>query len=229
MMKSNRVSLAIILMVTGFIVVYSYQFVNKDHKSQQSLSAAQWDKENRLREQLIDEQNTNRSLQQKLNKERQEIQEIEQKVAGQKQDVAGLAEQLQEYRMLNGLTEVHGPGIKVTLEDANYVPTNDDPNNYIVHQQDLQEVIYELYAAGAEGVALNGIRLTSHSYIQCVGPVVKIDGQKRTAPFIVEAIGDSDQLMTSLNMSGGTADLLISRGIKLSLEKMTDIQLDPVL
>ncbi|GGH74531.1 uncharacterized protein YlxW (UPF0749 family) [Pullulanibacillus pueri] len=228
-MRNHRFSLAIILMVTGFIVVFSYQYFKKAESPKSEEANELWTQEHQLRTQLIKEQETNQSLEKKLENRREQVQSNEQTLANQKKEAHDIQKSLNNYRMLNGLTKVHGPGIRVSLEDAQYVPEEDDPNNYIVHQQDIQEVIYELYAAGAEGVSLNGQRLSIHSYIECVGPVVKIDGQKHTVPFIVEAIGDPHLLLSSLNMSGGTVDLLMNRGIKVSTEKKSDITLKPLI
>ena len=40
---------------------------------------------------------------------------------------------------------------------------------YIVHDSDLLEVVNELRAAGAEAVAINGVRIIGSSRISCGG------------------------------------------------------------
>jgi uncharacterized protein YlxW (UPF0749 family) len=225
----NKVALAIILMVTGFIISFSYQYVQKMNEEKVRISSEQWQRENNLRKQLIAEQDNNRELQTKLDNVRAHVQHIEKKMSDQEAISSQLVKDLSTYRMVNGETKVKGPGVKVTLSDANYTPNGDNPNNYIVHQQDIQEVIYELLAAGAEGVSINGERFTAHSYIECVGPVVKVDGHKHAAPFIIRAIGDSTTLMDALNMNGGSVDLLIARGINVTVEKKDSIVLNPLL
>lgn len=228
-MKKNKVALAFILMVTGFIVAFSYQYVQKQEAKERRMTMEQWKREHQLRTQLIEEQEGNRERQQQLDEIRAKIHNIEQKLAKQKTDSAQLVKKLSNFRMINGQTFVEGPGIMVTLSDADYVPGGKNPNNYIVHQQDIQEVIYELYAIGAEAISLNGQRLSTHSYIECVGPVVKVDGERYTAPFIVRAIGDPELLMNAINMNGGTAELLIARGIDVTIETKDHIKMKPLL
>jgi uncharacterized protein YlxW (UPF0749 family) len=223
----NKGILSIILLVTGFILAFSYQYM-KEHQRPTHESADQFQQEKELRDDIIKEQTSNRTLQNKLNKVRNDIQTREEAIAKQKSTSTELLSQLNQYRMLNGQTAVTGPGVNVTLSDANYVPNGTDPNNYIVHQQDLQEVIYELYAIGAEAIAINGQRFSSHSYIECVGPVVKVDGERHTAPFVISAIGDPTLLMSALNMNGGVVEQLVGRGIDVSVEKVT-LTLKPLM
>lgn len=227
-MKSSRVILSIILMLTGFIIAYSYQYAHKDDNKPKVTSEV-LKKENDIREKVIKEQEANRALQKQISDTRNQIQAVEDHLAKQKTVTFNLVEELNKYRLIDGLTKVQGPGVKVTLSDAAYVPDGDNPNNYIVHQQDIQEVIYELYAIGAEAVSVNNQRITNHSYIQCVGPVVKVDGNRHAAPFVVKAIGDPDMLVGSLEMNGNTADILRARGITVKIEKQDNIIMDPLL
>lgn len=228
-MGKNKIALAIILMVTGFIISFSYQYVQKINMDKPKVTSEQWQRENNLRKQVIAEQDENRKLQAELDKVRATIQQMEKHLSDQEAISSNLVKTLSTYRMVNAETKVQGPGIEVTLSDSNYSPNGENPNNYIVHQQDIQEVIYELLAAGAEGVSVNGERFTARSYIECVGPVVKVDGHKHTAPFIVRAIGDPDTLMGAINMTGGSAELLISRGINVTVEKKELIVINPIL
>lgn len=223
----NKGILSLILLVTGFILAYSFQYV-KQHRPISQVSDVEFQQEKGLRDEIINQQNSNRKLQSKLDSLRNKIQASEEQIAQQKSASTQILDELNTYRLLNGDTAVKGPGVKVILSDANYVPNGKDPNNYIVHQQDLQEVIYELYAIGAEAVSINGQRFTSHSYIECVGPVVKVDGERHTAPFIISAIGDPEALMAALNMQGGVVDTLVSRGISVSVQKNDFLTLKPL-
>ena len=78
----------------------------------------------------------------------------------------------------------------MTLKDADYDPIEQNPNDYIVHESHIFRVVNELRISGAQGIAINGQRITSNSYIKCTGPVITIDGRTFPAPFVIEAIGD---------------------------------------
>ena len=56
------------------------------------------------------------------------------------------------------------------------MPANprENPNLYIIHDDDLLRVINELRAAGAEGIAINGERIVAMSEIRCAGPTLSV-------------------------------------------------------
>ncbi len=102
-----------------------------------------------------------------------------------------------------GLTAVTGPGLRVTLNDAPYgleVP-GVDPNALVVHQQDLQSVVNALWAGGAEAVTLQGQRLVATTAIKCVGSTVVLNGVPYSPPYVIEAVGNTQEMKQSLTDS----------------------------
>ena len=86
-------------------------------------------------------------------------------------------------------------------------------------------VVNELRIAGAQGLAINGQRITANSYIKCTGPVITVDGRTFPAPFVIEAIGDADVLAASLYLKGGVIDGLIMDNIVVTTEQSKEINL----
>lgn len=144
-------------------------------------------------------------------------------------DNAGLSsiqEKIVEANKILGLTEVKGPGVKITLQDANIsnalALSTDDMSSLLVHDMDVRNVVNELKSAGAEAISINGQRIVSTSAIMCVGNVIEVNGQKVGAPFEILAIGLPEQL-ANLERTGGYLALLKGYGIKATLEKSNDI------
>jgi uncharacterized protein YlxW (UPF0749 family) len=108
-----------------------------------------------------------------------------------------------------GLTAVTGPGLRVSLDDAprpeGGEPASDNPDDLVVHQQDLQAVVNALWAGGAEAMTLMGERIVSTSAVRCVGNTVVLHGQVFGPPFVVEAVGDPSALRAALDASPGVA------------------------
>jgi len=103
-----------------------------------------------------------------------------------------------------GRVAVTGPGVTVQLWDAPAdVPRPDwVTNDYlVVHQQDLQAVINSLWAGGAEAMTLQGERVITTSAFRCVGNVLRLHGQIYSPPYVVQAIGDPEQLLEALESS----------------------------
>lgn len=101
-----------------------------------------------------------------------------------------------------GLREVRGRGIRITLTDASDKEIEDsgrDPNDLVVHQQDIQAFVNGVWAAGAEAVSLMGQRLISTTAIKCVGNTVLLHGVPYSPPYVIEAVGDPTAMYASLN------------------------------
>ena len=56
-----------------------------------------------------------------------------------------------------------------------------------------------------------------------VGPTVSVNGTKISTPFIIKAIGDPVTLENSLMMRGGVYDSLTAWGLKIEINKATDL------
>ena len=67
-----------------------------------------------------------------------------------------------------GLEPVHGPGLTVTLNDAQRdangrFPRDASPDDLVVHQQDIQAVLNALWSAGAEAIQMQDQRIIATS------------------------------------------------------------------
>ena len=103
-----------------------------------------------------------------------------------------------------GRTEVVGPAVRVTLEDAKLVggevPQGADPDDYVIHQQDVQAVVNALWSGGAEAMMLQDQRVVSTSAVRCVGNTLILQGRVYSPPYVVTAIGDPAALQRSLDL-----------------------------
>jgi uncharacterized protein YlxW (UPF0749 family) len=97
--------------------------------------------------------------------------------------------QLRELQGATGLRKIVGDGVVVTLADGPTGPVNRKAQ---VLDYDLQRVANALWAAGAEGISINGQRLTSVTQIRKAGGVIKIGNRLILGPYEVLAVGPSD-------------------------------------
>jgi uncharacterized protein YlxW (UPF0749 family) len=109
-----------------------------------------------------------------------------------------------------GLQPVTGPGLVVTLVDApsqpaGQAPASDNPDDLVVHQQDVQSVLNALWTGGADALTLMGERLISTSSVRCVGNTLLIQGRLVGPPFVVRAIGDAGRMRAALDREPGVA------------------------
>ena len=65
-----------------------------------------------------------------------------------------------------------------------------DPNDLVVHQQDIQAVANAMWEAGAAAVTIQGQRLISTTGIKCEGNQVTLHGVPYSPPYVIVGIGD---------------------------------------
>lgn len=102
-----------------------------------------------------------------------------------------------------GLDAVHGPGLVVTLSDAQRdangrFPRDASPDDLVVHQQDIQAVLNALWSAGAEAIQMQDQRIIGTSAPRCVGNTLLLNGRTYSPPYTVTAIGDAPAMQAAL-------------------------------
>ncbi|AJK89086.1 DUF881 domain-containing protein [Lysinibacillus fusiformis] len=214
----KQFELLIVCVTTGFIIGYSYNQA-KDNREAGTISSELFEQEDSYREELITQQERNKELTEELNSLQEQIRKYEKSFASDEKDYKKLVEQAEDLRLLLGELKSDGKGIRITLQDGDYDPKSLNPNDYIVHESHVFKLLNELKISGAQAIAINGQRVLANSYIRCNGPVITIDGTQHPAPFVIEAVGDSDTLMASLNLNGGVVDQLLNDNIVVSLEE----------
>lgn len=127
--------------------------------------------------------------------------------------------ELQQVKMAAGLMPVQGPGVVVTIDDSKR-PTKpgENPNLYLIHDDDILKVINELRAAGAEAISINGQRLVASSEIRCAGPTLSVNNTRYSPPYEISAIGEPKTLESSLKLRGGVVETLQFWGIQVSVK-----------
>jgi uncharacterized protein YlxW (UPF0749 family) len=135
-------------------------------------------------------------------------------------------EELKEIQMAAGLTPLQGPGIIITLDDsARTVQAGQDPNLFLIHDDDLLKLVNELKAAGAEAIAINEQRVVTSTEIRCAGPTISVNNTRIAPPYVVQAIGSPEALDSSLNMRGGIMDTFQFWGIQIQIQKTDNLTL----
>lgn len=134
-----------------------------------------------------------------------------------------LMARISELEMEAGLTDVSGEGVEVVLNDSKAADTTGDEADYLIHDSDILSVINELRDAGAEALSLNGNRILATSEVRCSGSVVTINGTRTSAPFVIDAIGDSDTMFNALMMRNGVVDVLEQWSIQVDVTQLDDI------
>lgn len=139
-----------------------------------------------------------------------------------------LSNELNQYKLLAGYTDLYGEGVIVIIDDADRgILEEENPANLMVHDLDIRILVNELKNAGAEAISINGQRLIQGvTRIQCVGPTISINGIKQSQPYTIKAIGDRFELSNALNTYQSIATNLKQAGLKIDIETQKYIRIN---
>jgi uncharacterized protein YlxW (UPF0749 family) len=139
--------------------------------------------------------------------------------------------------LLAAATAVHGPGVKLVIDDAEDSTTGDSggprqstgfSDTGRVRDRDMQRVVNGLWASGAEAVSINGERLTAMSAIRAAGEAILVDNKPLAPPYTVLAIGDGKTFADAFRHSvdGRYLDVLHENyGVRYSISVQDEVRL----
>jgi uncharacterized protein YlxW (UPF0749 family) len=160
----------------------------------------------------------NEQLQEEVRKLRKRATELETQLAEGTNAARALNRELQHVKFLSGLTAVKGPGLMIKLQDSpKKLPVSAETSRAlaqqaIVHDQDINAIVSELKAAGAEAIAISGAergdmqRVTALTTARCAGPGMKVNDTVLGAPYFIYAIGNPASLESQLKIPNGVVD-----------------------
>lgn len=165
---------------------------------------------------------------------RREVDEA--RAAGLEQDVAGRrqAGALADVQLAAAQTAVRGPGVVVEIDDrpddqgSGGLERGGQLGQGRVQDRDLQLLVNGLWAAGAEAISVNDLRLTARTAIRSAGEAVLVDFRPISSPYVVRAIGRPGRLEP--DFTDGVAGRRIAtyatvNGLSLSLRSEDELRL----
>ena len=139
---------------------------------------------------------------------RSEIDALEADAAARSATTQSLKNQVADLRAHAGLVAMHGPGVQVVLRNGVAGPGPGNGAGYLVNFEDVQDVVSLLFAQGAEGIAVNGRRLTPLSaFSGSEGQVVIDQGPPLASPITVVAVGDRNRMSDALGDQSALPDI----------------------
>ncbi|MFD5753414.1 DUF881 domain-containing protein [Streptomyces sp. NPDC127033] len=188
------------------------------------------------REELIDRINAETSTADGLERSVEELR----KEVGDRQRAALRTQggdQGEVVALLAGATPVHGPGVKLVVDDAKDASSGGGggpressgfSDTGRVRDRDMQRVVNGLWESGAEAIAINDQRLTSLSAIRAAGDAILVDNRPLVPPYTVLAVGDGKKLSTAFQDSADGQylhSLQENFGIRTSISDQREVRL----
>ncbi len=171
---------------------------------------------------LRQEREVRRQLEEQLGALQDRLRTFEEAAASGRTTLEALREQAEQYRLVLGLVPVEGPGVVVRVNEPR---AQGRRGPVTVQYQDLVAIANELWAAGAEAVAVNGQRVVATSGFSQVGGTILVNLRRLTPPYTVEAIGPPQTLEGALNIRGGLVESLRGLGLDIRVERQARLRL----
>ena len=160
---------------------------------------------------------------------RSEIAALETEASRRSEATRQLQDDVDVLRAHAAITPLRGPGVSVAVSDGKPAPSEQGQTGYLVTFQDVQDVVNLLFAGGAEGVAVNGRRISPMTgYRGTAGTVVIDEGPPLVSPFQVRAVGNRGQMEQLLSDPGKLGDLRFRQrqfGIQFAWTGASDLSL----
>jgi uncharacterized protein YlxW (UPF0749 family) len=199
--KQGQAAIAFVCVILGFMLAVQFR-TTEDIKS-----TVPFQRIEDLSQRLIQTEKERDALQKQISEMRE---------SGTK----AVSQEAELLRMGAGVIAMQGPGVSITIDDSKrQSKIGENPNLYIIHDDDILKVINELWAAGAEAISINEQRLIASSEIRCAGPTLSVNNTRYSPPYEIKAIGEPNTLENALKMRGGVVETLQFWGIQISIKK----------
>jgi uncharacterized protein YlxW (UPF0749 family) len=167
-------------------------------------------------------------LETEVEQTREELAAAQEVLLSQSAEGNALAERIARLEAQAGYTDVVGPGLVVTLDNAPGSDPADPEDPGRVLDQDVVQAVNGLWLSGAEAVAVNGVRLTSTTAIRAAGQAVLVDFRPLVPPYRIEGIGDPAAMAQAFGASASALELAQvaeQYGIRVTTEQAQSLAL----
>ncbi|NLB20897.1 MAG: DUF881 domain-containing protein [Clostridium sp.] len=224
MKKSIKISLFLVAMMSGLLISLSFNLTSKNLEERADIKEYEVARAKKIEllNSVLEEEEKNKDLIWKL-------EEYESDEEDSLNVIDELERELSKNKKILGYQDVTGEGYQILLEDgeAKEDEEEDSIGNWLrlIHNEDMLKVLNELKQNGSEAISINGERVLATSEIYCSWAFISINGKKLPAPFVIEVVGDPAKLNAYMNMPFNQLNIMINRGIKVTLEKQDNILL----
>lgn len=216
-----QLPLAVVLFITGILLVSTLRALA-------STEDTSWRNKDKKLIALIEAQEKSiEELEKNIADRRKSLEEYQKTLAAGKAEAEELQAQLEQLRVLSGMTDVVGKGIIIHLDDnrkgakaaETKNPEQFKEEDFLIHDKHLLYIVNELRVGGAEAISINGQRIIASSDIRCVGPMILVNTTRLAPPYIIKAIGDPERMTKILEAPESEYNILKMAGYPVSIEK----------
>lgn len=217
-LRSNLL-LGLVCLVLGLMISLQLRITSAEKSSTNSVRTG----DNAI-EEIEELTKQKKDLANKVQEYQKKVDEYEKSAASVDDTTSKMKEELDNLRVLAGLTDVEGEGIIIKISPIVDVTTKELRS---VDDGDILDTVNELLASGAEAISINDERYITTSTIREAGKMIRINNSKfnSSEPFIIKAIGNKNVLEGAFKMASSVADVIKANGREFSMEKKQKVKI----
>ncbi|MBE5819422.1 MAG: DUF881 domain-containing protein [Clostridiales bacterium] len=221
----KKYNAAIILGITCLILVLAICIQIRTIEEASNVVGSSLNDNSEMKDKVLETQEDYKQIYSELEKSNKKLEKIRQIATSNSQEDELLKLELEDNDRVQGLTDVKGKGIIINLDDNREVDETEVLNisSYLVHEEDLLQIINELFNAGADAISINNQRVVSTTAILCDGNIIRVNGEIISVPITIKAIGYPESLYYALMRPQGYLDVMQKDGVIVKVEKSDDI------
>jgi uncharacterized protein YlxW (UPF0749 family) len=216
-----QAAVALFLVAVGFLVVAQ---LRSRQPLRQASALPSW----RLQELAVlirQQEDARKLLEVEVDTLRRQAHEYEAAVTAGRGFSQAMADEVARYRLVLGMVPVAGSGVRVVVSEGSGVHAGVLPP--MVQAEDLSGLANEMWSAGAEAMAINGIRVVATTGIRQAGDGLMLGNIRVHAPYRIDTIGDPAALQAALAIKGGFVEGLRSVGLRVEVRPQQRLHLPP--
>lgn len=218
-MEKGKITISIVVFfVTAMLVSLIFiQFRTVEKTNSMGIESM---REDELRQEIINWKTKYNQIDEKVKANNQKIEDYSKTIQNNQESSALLDEELKEYDMLVGKTDVTGNGIVLKLTD------NQD---YSYTASNLVYLVNELKYAGAEAISINNQRIVNTTDIVGINSnqYILVNGERVVGPYEIKAIGNKDEFEKIINFPNeGFVPYYRAKGYTIEMSYQDDIKIN---
>lgn len=225
MKKGSQISVALVCGILGFMLSYQFRSIIRQEKNLNLTKRNTSDVTVEIEQYKKDKT----ELEKKVDELQKQTKKYEDSAASKSESTKNILKELENTRALTGSTDVKGPGIVLYLNPGNNI-FGSNPEDRITDKH-LVYIINELRFAGAEAIAINGIRVINRTGIRNAGNYILVNDEKISpnSRITIEAIGNKDLLYGTLDFPEafvdfkGICDVKYEKSDNIKIKKYTKV------
>jgi uncharacterized protein YlxW (UPF0749 family) len=221
----SQITVASVCALLGFMLTYQFKLLSAEEM--RFKSGSQYTSTTEITAEIEQLKKQKEEIEKKNNELVSQLMKYERAATDRSELTKEIKKQLDDARILLGITDVQGSGVILYLTPKDSVFSSTTSGFYAT-EEELFYIVNELNFAGAEAVSINDKRITSQSGIKGSSSTtdILINGDKVSPHerIVIKAIGDKVKLDSALNFIG-TLDFKNLAAYRIQIEPSDSIKI----